>query len=186
MKRFGKYLAIGLAIAVAAALGICYAVWSLHSMHRIIWLVITFIICCFVGRYMTEPDWKEYKGAGGKKMRRQLTKLEQAAVVLRSSVGVVILGSLVWTIGYGVACWFGWNPDIWEMYLLYGAFTIGGICLALWAIFSVWVYLDDGRSRKSLSKIFGKVLMWIVIIGVCLAVAATILYYLVPLAMASS
>lgn len=184
MKHFGKYLVIGLAIAMAVTLGICYVVWSLHSMHRIIWLIIAFTVCCFVGRYMTEPDWKEYKGAGGKKMTRQLTKWEQAGIVARSSVGVVILGALVWTIGYGMACWLGWNPDFWEMYLLYGALTVGGICLVLWIIFSVWCYLDDGR--KNIGKIFYKGLMWVVIIGACLAVAAAILYYLFPLAMAAS
>ena len=186
MKQFLRKLAIGLAIAVGAALSVCFAVWSLHSLHRFIWFVIIALVCYCVGYYMFKPDWKVYKGADGKEIMQQLTKIEQAGVVARSSIGIVILGALIWTIGYGVACWFGWNPDIWEMYLLYGAFTIGGICLALWAIFSVWVYLDDGRSRKSLSKIFGKVLMWIIIIGVCLAVAATILYYLFPLAMASS
>ena len=191
MKQFYKYLAIGLPIAVAAALAICYCVWSLHSLHRLIWFFIVAIGCGAIVNYMTKPDYMECKNPQGKtdydKVKfRKMTKGEQVGVVIRVIVGCIILGALVWTIGYGVACLFEWKADFWEMHLLYGAGAVAAVCLVFYMICSAWRFISDLIHNRYFARDYVKsVLMWIAVVICCLAVAGSILYFLFPLAIAS-
>ena len=186
-----KYLAIGTAIAVAAALGICYAVWSFHSLHRLIWFFIVFVICTLIAQYLSGPDWKMCDNPKGKtdheKVRlRKLTKGEQVSLVIKTVIGCIILGALVWAIGYGVACLFGWQPDLWEMHLLYGAGALAVVCLVFYAICSAWSFIGDVIHNRYFARDKVKsVLMWTVVIICSLAVAGVILYYLFPWALAN-
>lgn len=183
MKHFGKYLAIGLSVAIAVAVGICYFVWSLHSLHRLIWFFIVFAVGAFAVRYMYEPDYVEYKGKGGKTLSRAMTKWEKIGVVIKSGFGIAIIGALVWTIGYGVACWFEWHPAVWELYLLYGVGAIAVVCLAIWLIWWLWILGDDFfHNQHHIREQVKNVLMWIVIVSCSLALAGVIIYLLLPLA----
>lgn len=189
MKKFTKYLAIGIAIAIVAALGICYFVWSLHSMHRLIWFFIVFAICAFTCRYLYDKDYVECDNPKGKtdydKVQiREMTKWEQIGVVLKSGIGCAILGTLVWTIGYGISCLFDWHPDFWEMHLLYGAITVGAICLTIYVGCAIWVFFLNIKSPH-VRKAMKSVLMWIAVILCSLAVVGAIFYFLFPLAVAS-
>ena len=189
MKKFYKYLAIGLGIAVAAALAICFCVWSLHSLHRFIWFIIVAIGCISIGNYLSKPDYVECNNPKGKTDYekigyRKMTKGEQIGVIVRTIVGCVILGALVWAIGYGVACLFEWKPDFWEMYLLYGAGAIAAVCLVFFVICSAWRIISDvihncDEARESVKA----VLIWIAVVVCSLAVAGAILYFLFPLAL---
>lgn len=186
-----KYLAIGLAIAVGVALAVCYFVWSLHSLHRLIWFFIVAFICCFIYRYLSEPDWKMCDNPQGKtdydkSKSCKMTKGEQVGVVVLTTIGCIILGALVWTIGYGVACLFGWQPDLWEMYLLYGAIAIIAVCLVFYITYKMWIFIGDVFYNRYFARDTVKsVLTWTAVIICSLAVAGVILYFLFPLALAS-
>lgn len=189
MKKFYKYLAIGLGIAVATALAICYGAWSSHSPHRFIWFIIVAIGCGAVVNYMTKPDYMECNNPQGKtdydKVKfRKMTKGEQVGVVIRVIVGCIILGALVWTIGYGVSCLFGWQPDFWEMHLLYGIGAIAIICLVFYTVCAIWSFvLDVIHNRWFARDTLKSILIWIIVVICCLAVAGAILYFLFPLAL---
>jgi len=183
MKRFAKHLAKWLLIAIVAAIGVCYFVWSMHSIHRLIWLFVVVAIAAFVYRYMSEPDWKECKDKSGKKESVLMTKWEQLGMVCTMGIGCTILGALVWAVGYGVASVFEWNPDFWEMYLLYGAGSIAAVILVCYTIFKVWTFCGDLIHDRYFARDTAKsVLMWIAIVVLCLAVVGAILWFLFPIA----
>lgn len=187
MKQFLQYLAIGLSAGLCLALAACYVVWSMHSVHRQVWFFIVLLCALFVYRYMSEPDWVEYENKDGntdydKVGMREMTISEKFGVVLRTVVGIGILGALVWTIGYGVACFFEWKPDFWEMNLLYGGLTLLAIGFVIWVIYICNSLLHN---RFDIRKTAKSVLMWGVIVLCGLAVSAGILYLLLPLAMRS-
>ena len=192
MKQLVKYLAIGLAIAVGVALAFCYFVWSLHSAHRLVWFVIVAIICCATGDYLSKSDYTTCNNHKGKtdydKVKViKMTKWEQAGVVFRTVVGSVIIGALVWTIGYGVACLrdldlYGLNQDFWEMYLLYGAGSIAIVALAGLIIFKVWEFCSDLIHNRYFAREKAiSVLCKLFAILCSVAVGAAIVYYLFPL-----
>ncbi len=187
MKPFLKNLAIGLAAAILAAVVICFIVWSMHSAHRMIWLVIVFIYGCYAHKYLSEPDYAmledpedmEKKGSDYDKLR-ELTLSEKIGNLVQMSIGLLILGALVWAIGYGIESWLGLPAKFWEMDLLYGVVTIlVGYCL-LWLVMNIWVIVTDWKYYK---PEFISALKWIAIALCGLALAAVILYYLFPLAM---
>lgn len=191
MKNFLKYLAVGSIIGIVTALVICYSVWSIHSVHRLMWFFIVFLSALFVSRYMSEPDWIECENKQGrtghdKVEMRQMTLGEKFGVMLRTIVGIGILSALVWTIGYGVACLFGWQPDFWEMYLLYGVLT--GV--VIWLIFvvgsSVWFYFYDLiHNRADIRKKTKLILLKIIAAIFGLVIAGVILYFLFPVVIKS-
>ena len=185
MKKFLKNLAIGLAIAVLAAVAICYAVWSFHSMHRIIWLVIIFIYGCYAYQYLSEPDFTtredadEMPGSDHDKFREK-TLSEKVGTLAQTSVGLLILGALVWAIGYGVESWLGLPAKFWEMDLLYGAGTIFAVYLLVLIGCHIWIVVTDWKHYRPK---FINALKWLVITLCGLALAAVILYYLFPWAL---
>ena len=180
-----KYLAIGTAIAVAAALGICYAVWSFHSLHRIIWFVISVVLCLEVWQYLANPDYTCVE-KDGKTYTKKISKTEQVCAVAGILIASGICGSLIWAIGYGVAVIFDLHPDFWEMHLLYGTLTIGSVILAFIAVFRAWYYCNDFyHNRYDTRNYTKKFVIWTVVIICSLAVAGVILYYLFPLALAN-
>lgn len=192
MNKFVKYLASGIGIATLAALGICYFVWSMHSPHRLIWFAFVLILCVFIWRYLSEADYtveeveeegedKQAKTLYAQTKMRKMTKWEQVGVVARNLIGVVIIGALVWTIGYGISCLFEWQPDFWEMHLLYGAITVGAICLVIYVACAAWVFFSNAKSAF-VRRAIKSVLMWIAVILCSLAVAGAIFYFLFPLA----
>ena len=189
MKQFYKYLAIGLVIAVATALAICYGVWSSQSLQRFIWFIIVTIGCISIGNYLSKPDYTECnnpkgKTDGDKAAFRKMTKGEQIGVIIQVVIGCIILGTLVWTIGYGVSFLFGWNPDFGEMHLLYGIGAIAIICLVFYTVCAIWSFvLDVIHNCRFARDTLKSVLIWIIVVICSLAVAGTILYFLFPLAL---
>ena len=189
MNKFVKYLTRGIGISALAASGICYFVWSMHSPHRLIWFAIVLILGVFIWRYLSEADYTECEDKQAKTLyaqtkMRKMTKWEQIGVVARNLVGVIIIGALVWTIGYGISCLLGWQPDFWEMHLLYGAITVGAICLVIYVACAAWVFCSNAKSAF-VRRAIKSVLMWIAVILCSLAVAGAILYFLFPLAIQS-
>ncbi len=183
MKHFCKYLAIGIAIAIIAAVAICCAAWSFHSLHRFIWFVICAIVCLIIGQYLVNPDYVSVE-KDGKKCVERMSKAGQVGTVIAILVALGICGSLVWAIGYGVASLFGWQPEFWEMYLLYGALTVAAVILAFVAIMRIYDYCDDFRHNRYDVRDYAKnLLMWIFITLCGLGVAGAILYFLFPLAL---
>lgn len=187
MKKFLKNLAIGLAIAVLAAVAICYAVWSFHSVHRVIWLVLTFIYGCYAYQYLSEPDYAVLDDAETKKPSasdyeklREKTLPEKVGTLAQTSVGLLILGALIWAIGYGVESWLGLPAKFWEMDLLYGAGTIFAVYLIFLISGHIYVVVTDWKYYKPK---FINALKWLVIALCGLALAAVILYYLFPWAL---
>ncbi len=183
MKQLLKNLAIGLAIAVVAAVAICFAAWSFHSMHRFIWFVVCSVAFLFIGQYLINPDYVLIE-KDGKKYKERISKTKQIGAVAGILVALGIVCSLAWAIGYGVAALFDWHPDFWEMYLLYGALTVAAVILAFVAGFRFWYYCDDFYyNRYGVRDSAKEVAMWIFIALCGLAVAGTILYYLFPWAL---
>ena len=178
-----KNLAIGIATAIIAAVAICFAAWSFHSLHRFIWFVICGVACLTIGQYLANPDYV-YVERDGTKYRQKIPKIKQVGAVAGIIVALGILGSLVWAIGYGVASLFEWHPKFWEMYLLYGALTVAAVILAFIAIMRIYYYCDDFRHNRYDVRDYAKnLLMWIFITLCGLGVAGTILYFLFPLAL---
>lgn len=183
MKKFTKHLAKWLLMAIVAAIGVCYFVWSMHSIHRLIWFFAVVAVAAFVYRYMSEPDWKECKDKSGKKESVLMTKWEQLGMVLVMGIGCTILGILAWSIGYGVASVFEWNPDFWEMYLLYGAGVILAIYIVFYTICSTWIFISDVIHNRYFARdTLKSILMWTAIVVCCLLVAGAILWFLFPVA----
>ena len=183
MKKLLKNLAIGIAIAIVAAVAICGAVWSFHSMHRFIWFVICGIACLFIGQYLANPDYV-YVERNGTKYRQKIPKIKQVGAVAGIIVALGILGSLVWAIGYGVAALFEWNPEIWEMYLLYGALTVAAVIIGFIGVFRAYYYCDDlYHNRYGVRDYAKNLLMWIFVTLCGVGVAGAILYYLFPWAL---
>lgn len=183
MRKLLKNLAIGIAIAIVAAVAICFAAWSFHSLHRFIWFVICGVACLTIGQYLANPDYV-YVERDGTKYRQKIPKIKQVGAVAGIIVALGILGSLVWAIGYGVASLFEWHPKFWEMYLLYGALTVAAVILAFIAIMRIYYYCDDFRHNRYDVRDYTKnLLMWIFITLCGLGVAGTILYFLFPLAL---
>lgn len=183
MKKLLKNLAIGLVVAVVAALAICFAAWSFHSLHRFIWFVICTIVCLIIGSYLANPDYVSVE-KDGKKCVERMSKIGQVGAVAGVLVALGILGSLLWAIGYGVAALFEWNPELWEMYLLYGALAVGGVILAFIGVFRAYYYCDDFYHNRYGVRDYAKnLLMWIFITLCGVGVAGTILYFLFPLAL---
>lgn len=186
MKKFLKHLAIGLVIAVLAAVALCYAVWSFHSLHRAIWLFIIFVCGCEAYKYLSEPDYTVLDDANTKDSAsdydklRERTLLEKIGVLATMGVGVTILGSLVWTVGYGVESWLELPAKFWEMDLLYGAGVIFIGYLIFLIIMHLWEVITDWNYYKPK---FINALKWTVIALCGLILASGILYYLFPLAM---
>ena len=183
MKKFLRNFGISMAIAVVAAFAICFAAWSFHSLHRFIWFVICAIVCLTIGQYLANPDYVSVK-KDGKECLERMSKARQVGTVAVILVALGICGSLMWAIGYGVASLFGWQPEFWEMYLLYGALTVAAVILAFIAIARIYYYCDDFRhNRYGVREYTRNLLMWIfaALCGVC--VAGTILYFLFPLAL---
>ena len=187
MKHFKKHLAIGLSVATVVAVGICYFMWSLHSIHRLVYFFLVVIGVLSAYRYMSAPDWVVYgENEQGKtdydKMKmRKMTMSEKFGVMLRTIVGIGIIGALVWTIGYGVACLCGWKPELWELYLLYGIGVIAAIGLVFCICFSICVFCNVFfRNRRHIREKAKSFLLWVVIVVCSLALAGTILYYLIP------
>lgn len=153
-------------------------------MHRIIWFFALFITGVFVYRYLSEPDYEEHKGKDGKTILRKMTKWEQVGVVIKSGFGVAIIGALVWSIGYGVACWFEWKSDFWEMHLLYGVLTVAAVILLFIAIMRFWYFCNDFYHNRYGVRDYAKSLVMWIFIALCgLCVIGVILYYLFPLAL---
>ncbi len=183
MKKLLKNLAIGIAIAIVAAVAICGAVWSFHSMHRFIWFVICGIACLFIGQYLANPDYV-YVERNGTKYRQKIPKIKQVGAVAGIIVALGILGSLVWASGYGVAALFEWHPEFWEMYLLYGALTVAAVIISFIAVFRAYYYCDDFYHNRYGVRDYAKnLLMWIFITLCGVGVAGAILYYLFPWAL---
>ncbi|MBQ7633465.1 MAG: hypothetical protein IJS88_05070 [Alphaproteobacteria bacterium] len=183
MKHFCKYLAICIAIAIIAAVAICCAAWSFHSLHRFIWFVICAIVCLIIGQYLANPDYVSVD-EDGKKCVKRMSKAGQVGTVVGILVALGICGSLVWAIGYGVASLFEWQPKFWEMYLLYGALTVAAVILAFITIAKIYYYCDDFRhDRYGVREYTRNLLMWIFAALCGVGVAGTILYFLFPLAL---
>ena len=183
MRNLLKNLAIGIAIAIVAAVAICFAAWSFHSQHRFIWFVICGIACLIIGQYLANPDYV-YIEKDGKRYTEKMSKDKQIGAVAGVLVALGILGSLLWAIGYGVAALFEWNPELWEMYLLYGALAVGGVILAFIAIFRIYYYCKDFYyNRYGVRDYAKKLLTWIFITLCGVGVAGVILYFLFPLAL---
>lgn len=181
MKKFLKNLGIGLAVAVAAALAACFTVWSLHSLHRLVWFGICVIICLIVGQYLANPDYTYTQEDG---QWHKVSKIRQICAVAGILIALGILGSLLWAIGYWIASLFGWHPDLWETYLLYGGLAVAAVIIAFIAVFRFWFFCDDlYHNRYGVRDYAKNLVMWIFITLCGAAVAGTILYYVFPLAL---
>lgn len=184
MKQFWKKMAIGLAIAIGAALAVCFAVWSFHSLHRFIWFIISAVVCSLVWQYLANPDYIYVEDVEGQMSPKKMSKSRQVGAVAGALVALGIIGTLVWAIGYGAAVVFDLHPEFWEMHLLYGALTVGAVILVLMAIYLTWTYCDDFyHNRYGVRDSAKKFVMWVAIILCGLAAAGAILYFLFPWAL---
>ena len=167
MKNFIILLAKGLAIAVIAALVICYALWSLASLRRIAWLFITTIVITVMSRVYfddTNKNWRE----------RLLT-------MLGAGGSLVILGFLLTGIGYVVAWLFNLSAGFFEVYALYGLICCITICILVICVAYIIELITNSKQRQLAWNILLKFIMCFAIIISCLVVFGLILYYLVPI-----
>lgn len=164
---------------VGIALWVCYAMWSIGSLHRFIWFVVVFLSAVNIGCYIGNDDagdWiDKYELRWFGKYGSQMIKRQRALVVWRLGIRILLGGALLGALGYGIALLFGWTPYFWEIYLILGALPIG----IIWLILRLCAFfVNDGKKAREITY---RTMMWIIIAVVCLAAFGTILYYLIPL-----
>jgi len=187
MKDFYKKLVSGAAIGAFVALTICYLMWSLQSLRSTLWFFVVMFVIGAVFRYLSQPDYLIREDGDGNRRLEKLSLWQKILTVFGMAIGIAILGSLIWLIGYGVELLLGWSTDYWELYLLFG------ICICLLLFLLVLVIMAIRYAFKELCECdwtdvgyyawlgLRWLTKWLVIVACSVGVAGAILYYVLPL-----
>ena len=162
MKNFFVLLAKGVGIALIVSLSVCFFFWFWGNWRAIIWYVMGLFCAWLLYKYFNTPMLDE-----------KFTDLIIGAFCLLA----------FFTCLYGIGRFgewiFGYHADYFELTVFHG-FALLLLCVIAYFLVRILYYARKELDRQFFTSLISKIIQWVLIVAISVAVGAAVLYYCLP------